>query len=90
MEIANKKWHTHMDGIFLNVDIRSPLWIVINCTEVEPYNINNTHVFKPSCVSVSTMSNSNNVDGKDHILHIQKMSSECLIFDDFIYRKKKT
>lgn len=75
---------------FLNVDIGSPLWIVINCTKVEPYNINNKHVFKSSCVSVSTMSNSNNVDGKDHILHIQKMSSECFIFDDFMYRKKKT
>jgi ribosomal protein L27 len=35
------------------------------------------------------MSNSNNIDGKDHILHIQKMNSECLIFDDFMYREKK-
>lgn len=80
--------HIWMEN-FLNVDIGSPLWIVINCTKVEPYNINNKHVFKPSCVSVSTMSNSSKIDGNNHILHIQKMNIECLIFDNFMYRGKK-
>jgi hypothetical protein len=36
------------------------------------------------------MSNSSKIDEKDHILHIQKMNSECFTFDDFIYRKEKT
>jgi hypothetical protein len=68
---------------------------IINCIEVEPYNINIEYVITPH-IGMSTILGSNNFDTQYQILPIhefqsllQQMNIECLIFNDLMFSKNK-
>ncbi len=80
---------------FLNADIGFSSQNIINYIRMEPYNICNEYIVN-SCIGVSTIPDSTNIDIQDQIMPthefhslFQKMNNEHLIFDDVMYRKKK-
>jgi len=79
---------------FPNANIGFSSQNIINCTGGEPYNICNEYIVN-SCIGVSTIFNSTNIDVQNQIMPthefhslFQKMNNERLIFDDVMYRKK--
>jgi hypothetical protein len=82
---------------FLNADIGSSSQNIINCTEMEQYNICNEYIVNP-CIGVSIIHDSTNIDVQDQIMPtheyhslFQKMNNEQhFIFDDVMHRRKKT
>jgi hypothetical protein len=68
---------------------------ITDCTRMEPYNICNEYIVN-SCIGVSAILNSTNIDVQDQIIPthefhslLQKMNNEQhFIFDDVMCRKK--
>ncbi len=79
---------------FFNANIGFLLQNVIDCTKVEPYNICNEYIVNPF---FSTILDSTNIVVRDQIMPthefhslLQKMNNEHFIFDDLMYKKKKS
>ncbi len=80
---------------FSNANIGFSSQNIIDCIEVEPYNICNEYIVNPN-INVSTIFYSTNIDVQDQIMFthefhslLQKMNNEQrFIFDDVMYRKK--
>jgi hypothetical protein len=82
---------------FPNANIGFSSQNIIDCIEVESYNICNEYIINP-CVGVSIILDSTNIDVQDQIMPthefhslFQKMNNEQhLIFDDVMYKKIKS
>jgi len=80
---------------FSNANIRFSSQNTTNCIRVEPYNICNEYIVN-SCIGVSIIPNSTNIDVQDQIIPthefhslLQKVNNERLIFYDVMYKKNK-
>jgi len=95
-ELATKNDNNIWMDKFVNTNIGFSSQNIIDCIGLEPYNICNEYIVNP-CISVSTISNSTNIDIQNQIMPthefhslLQKKNNEqCFIFYDVMYRKKQ-
>jgi hypothetical protein len=83
LELATKNDTNIWMDKFPNVNIGFSSQNIFNCIGVEPYNICNEYIIN-SCIGVSTIFNSTNIDVQDQIMPthefhslLQEMNNEC-------------